>query len=84
MSRHDADGTQIADTTPAGLDALADHLAVAWQLSQADRDRLRAKLAALEGVVLHPERNVPVRMVPQETVGDWQRVEFVPWLRPVA
>jgi hypothetical protein len=72
-----------ADTSPAGLDALADHLAVAWQLSQADRDRLRAKLAVLEGVVLHPERNVAVRMVPQETVGDWQRVEFVPWLRPV-
>lgn len=78
------DNPLAADTSPAGLDALADQLAVEWELTRDERDQLRAKLADLENVVLHPDRGIPVRMVSHETAGDWQRVTFEPWVRAVS
>jgi hypothetical protein len=64
---------QTIDTTPAGLDSLADHLAVEWDLSATERVRLRAKLAEIENVVLHPTTGQPARMVQHEQAGDWRR-----------
>lgn len=78
------DNPIAADTSPAGLDALADEIAAEWGLTPEARDTVRAKLADLENVVLHPDRGVPVRMVFHETVGDWTRITLEPWLRAVS
>jgi len=69
---------QTVNTTPEGLDALADELAAELGIN---RDALRAKLAEFEDVCWDPEHNVPVRIVRHEVIGDWQRVEIRPFLR---